>query len=93
MKVTPEVFSVYDEVDRTTNYIESDNRTSNLSPRSKPSCHNFVRKYFYFPYATLTNSNAYFSNSNRCSFRQKVRNTTKNLFELSRNFPCIFEEE
>lgn len=46
-RVTPEIFSVFDEIDRTTNYVESNNRTSNLSLRSKPTCHNFVHEYTY----------------------------------------------
>lgn len=43
-KVTPEVFSVYNMVDRTNNYLESYHRTLNSMIRSKPCPYIFLCK-------------------------------------------------
>ena len=44
-KVKPEVVSVFNQVDRTNNYLESYHRTLNDKIRTKPSVHNFICKF------------------------------------------------
>lgn len=46
-KVTPNVFSVYNLVDRTNNHLESYHRTLNYLLRTKPTTYNLLSKYIF----------------------------------------------